>query len=307
MKINLIILAAFTGVLALHGKAQSDPSYRQNQFNALILNPAQSGANERNQVTVDALKSWVGVEGAPKTITASGNFNLTNQLGLGFFAVNDEIGPVKTNRINLSAAYHLKLSKNWVASLGLSGMLSNVVVDLPSVATTVLNDPHMQTILNSGTQLHAGYGLLVYRKDFYFGFSQPIIGKVNFSNVMMDQYIQSNSFVSYVGGKINLKNNWQFRPNLLYRYVNTFYPYLDLTTMFTYDDRIDLGASYQLNGSFGALIGIEINKTLYLGYSYSYPTTSLNRASTQTHEVSLRVSFGKSKNSFGFQNPRFFN
>lgn len=287
--------------------AQSDPAYRQNQFNAMVLNPAQTGANERNQITVDANKSWVGVEGTPKTISATGNFNLTDQLGIGFTAVNDEIGPVKTNRIGISSAYHLKLDRNWTAAIGLSGMISNVVVDLPSLNTTVLNDPHMQSTLNSGTQLRAGYGGLIYRKDFYFGFSQPIIGQVNFTNATMDQFVQSPSFVTYAGGEVKMNNNWSFRPNILYRYVRAFSPYIDVTAMFTYDKKIDLGATYQLNGSVGALLGIDINQALYVGYAYTYPTTRLSRVTSQTHEIALRVTFGKSKKSWGFQNPRFFN
>jgi type IX secretion system PorP/SprF family membrane protein len=307
MKVSNIFIFTGAFIFILNVNAQSDPAYRQNQFNAMVLNPAQTGANERNEIVIDASKAWVGLEGAPQSISATGNFNLTEQVGVGVSAVNDELGPVKTNRFGISAAYHLQLNKNWIASVGLSGMLSNVVIDLPSLSTTVLNDPHMQSILNTGAQLRAGYGGLIYRKDFYFGFSQPIIGKVNFMNSGMDNFIQSPSFVAYSGGDITMNEDWHFRPNVLYRYVEAFAPYVDVTAMFTYDDKIDLGATYQLNGSVGAMIGLEVSKSLYIGYAYTYPTTELNRVTSQIHEVSMRVKFGKSKNSWGFQNPRFFN
>lgn len=305
IKIN--ILSLFVVAILQQANAQSDPSFRQNQFNAIILNPAQTGAVERNQLTVHGINSWVGIQGAPKTLSATGNFNVSDQMGLGFVAVNDEIGPVKTSRIGVSGAYHLKLNRKWVASVGLSAMMSNVSVDLTSLNTTIVNDPHMQSVLNSGTQLRAGLGGLVYSKNFYFGISQPLIGKVSFTNVNMDQFVHSSSFVAYTGGVIDLKKDWQFRPNLVYRYVKSFPAYLDFTSVFTYDKRIDFGLTYQLNGGAGALFGVELDNGLYVGYAYTYPTTKLNRASAQSHELALRVNFGKSKKTFGFRNPRFFN
>ncbi|MFA7274865.1 MAG: PorP/SprF family type IX secretion system membrane protein [Crocinitomicaceae bacterium] len=287
--------------------AQLDPSFRQNQFNVLVLNPAQTGANDRNEISINALKSWVGVAGAPKTISAMGNFNVTDQLGLGVIVMNDEIGPVKSNRISLSSAYHLKLNRKWMASVGISGMVANVVVDRPSVSTTELNDPHMQSILNSGSQLRAGFGGLLYTKNFYVGASQPLIGSVKFAFTNMNQYVPNPSVVAYTGGIIKMNNQWNFRPNLVYRYVKAFPVYLDATALFTYDKKIDMGLTYQLKGAFGAILGIEINKALYVGYSYTYPTTRLNTVTSQSHELAVRMRFGKSKKKYGFQNPRFFN
>lgn len=310
-KMNILKLSSILLLVIAMNKpytiAQSDPSFRQNQFNAIILNPAQTGANQRNQLTVHGIKSWVGIQGAPQTISATGNFNVTENMGLGFVAMNDEIGPVKTSRFGVSGAYHLKLNKKWVASLGLSAMVSNVSIDLPSLSTTVLNDPHMQGVLNTGTQLRAGLGGLIYSENFYVGFAQPVIGKVAFANVTMDQFVHSASFLAYVGGSVGMNKDWQFRPNLVYRYVKSFPPYIDFSGLFTYDKRIDFGVTYQLQGALGGIFGVELDNGLYVGYAYTYPTTKLNRASSQSHELALRLNFGKSKKSFGFQSPRFFN
>ena len=286
---------------------QSDPSYRQNQFNAMQLNPAQTGSNDRNEINVLTTESWIGMDGAPKTTTASGNFNATNRLGVGFVALNDQIGPVKTNRIGISSAYHLPLNKKWKMSIGLNGMVSNMTVDLPSLSTTVVKDPHMMSMLNTGVQLRAGWGLLVYHKKFFFGVSQPTLGKVRFMNSAMNEFVQSQSFIAYAGSEIPMNKQWSFRPNIVYRYITNMPTYLDIATVFTYAKKLDLGLSYQLLGSIGAVVGMEINKTLYIGYGYSYPTTALSSFTSQSHELALRVRFGKSKSTFGFQNPRFFN
>lgn len=286
---------------------QIDPSYRQNQFNAMQLNPAQAGSNDRNEINVLASNSWVGVDGAPKTISASGNFNATNKLGLGFFALSDQIGPVKTQRIGISGAYHLALNKRWKMSIGLNGMVSNTVVDLPSLSTTVANDPHMVSVLNTGLQLRAGWGLLVYTKNFYIGAAQPTLNNVRYLDRTMTNVVQSKGFISYIGADLKLDNLWNFRPNIVYRFSTNMPTYLDIATIFTYAKKLDLGLSYQLNASIGGILGLEINKTLYVGYAFSYPTTNLSSFTAQSHEIALRVRFGKSKSNFGFQNPRFFN
>ena len=280
MKNILSIFSFLVATSALFG--QSDPGYRQNQFNAMQLNPAQAGANDRNEINALSVNSWIGVEGAPTTFTASGNFNATNNLGVGFTALSDQIGPVKTFRLGISGAYHLPLNKKWKMSLGLNAFLSNIAVDLPSLTTTVSYDPHMVSALNSGIQLKGGWGLLVYSKNLYLGVSQPILGNVKFLNA-----------------------KWDFRPNLVYRYVKAFPTYLNMTAMFTYDKKIDLGLDYQLQGSIGAILGVEINKALYVGYGYSFPTSKLSRITSQTHEIAVRVRFGKTKSGFNDE-VRFF-
>jgi len=305
--IKIVVLQVIFSLVGTSLHAQLDPSFRQNQFNALVLNPAQAGANKQHQISLDVQKSWVGVSGSPKTINATGNFNVTDQLGLGIIVMNDEIGPVKLNRVSLSSAYHLQLSKKWFVSMGLSGMVSNVLIDLPSLSTAVLNDPHMQVILNSGTQLRVGFGGLLYRKNFYIGVSKPLLGRVSFTYANMSQFIPTPSIVAYTGGSVKMNKAWDFRPNVAYRYVKAFPLYLDATAMFTYNKKLDFGLTYQVNSAFGALVGLEFNRGLYVGYTYTYPTTRLNTVSTESHEVCIRMKFGKAKRSRGFQNPRFFN
>jgi hypothetical protein len=66
--IVLFVLAAFCVA------SQTDPGYKLYRFNALVLNPAQAGANEYSDVSVLGAQYWVGVPGAPQTASASGNF-----------------------------------------------------------------------------------------------------------------------------------------------------------------------------------------------------------------------------------------
>jgi type IX secretion system PorP/SprF family membrane protein len=271
-----------------------------------MLNPAQAGANPYSDVSVLGSLSMVGITGAPTTYSATGNFSVFKSLGLGATISRDQHGPVTTTRGSVNVAYHLKVSEQWKVALGLRVMFSSMFIDLPSLNTTVENDPHMANALNSGTLLGAGWGLLAYNRFIYIGIAQPHIGITSFSNVDMSDYITSNGFVGYVGGNIPLHKTFDFRPNLTIRYVNNQPLYADVNAMFTYKKKFDFGISYQYASNVGVVLGYEIKNKFYVGYSYSIPTSELNRVSLQTHEAVLRLKFNEAKPS-KFQGPRFFN
>lgn len=286
--------------------SQADPSFRRNQFTALMVNPAQAGSSQTNTVSLLASKSYVGFTGAPRTIAGLGNFKLSDNIGLGVSAFNDQIGPINTTRAMVDLAYHLKINTNWKLSVGLRGTANSINIDLPSLTTTQLQDPHMQSVLSSGTSFDAGWGLLFYSKNIYLGLSQPRLMNTKFINANVTDYVQGKSFVSYIGGDVSLAKTWSFRPVLMLRYVQSLPIFLDLSTTFTYKEIFDMGLNYQYNSNFGIILGHDLNKKLYLGYNYSYPITALNRISSQSHELVLRLKLNK--NSSGkFQGPRFFN
>jgi type IX secretion system PorP/SprF family membrane protein len=302
--LNTTLAFAITFV-SINVIAQADPSYRNNQFNVLMLNPAQAGANTYNDVSVLASKSMVGFTGAPRTVTASGSFRILDNVGLGLTAVNDQIGPMVTTGGAINLAYHLKLDKQWRLAVGIKATISNLTVDLPSLVTTQ-DDPSMKTVLSSGIQAGTGWGALLYSKSSYFGIAQPNILKRGFQNVNMADYVNAQGLVGYTGTTVRINNDYTFRPSMVVRYVKSYPLYTNMNAMFTYRSKIDFGVNYELGSNIGLTTGFEVNKKLYFGYSYNIPTSSVNRISMQAHELVLRF---KLNNQFGmsFQGPRFFN
>lgn len=303
--INTVFSALAITFISVNVIAQADPSYRNNQFNILMLNPAQSGANSYNDVSVLASKSLVGFTGAPRTLTTSGSFRILDNVGLGLTAVNDQIGPMITTGGAINLAYHLKLDKQWRLAVGIKASVFNLTVDLPSLITTQ-DDPSMKTVLSSGIQAGTGWGALLYSKSSYFGIAQPNILKRGFQNVNMADYVNTQGIVAYTGTTLRVNNDYTFRPSMVVRYVETYPLYANINAMFTYRSKFDIGVNYELGSNIGLTTGLEVDKKLYIGYSYNIPTTSLNRISMQAHEIVLRL---KLNNQFGmsFQGPRFFN
>tara|TARA_B100000508_G_scaffold118450_1_gene98518 strand:- start:28046 stop:28969 length:924 start_codon:yes stop_codon:yes gene_type:complete len=307
MKRILTLIAISCTVIA---QAQFNPNFRQNRFNALLLNPAQAGANEYSEVTLLGTQSWVQFDGAPRSLTASGNFNLKHNLGFGVTGHIDQLGPTRSSRLTGDMAYHLKLNESWKASIGLRAMISSIYVDLPSLTTTVADDPYMSQALVSGTLFDVGFGGLVYSDKYYFGVSMPRLAQIKFMNVDMQQYVDRRGFIAYGGASFDIADRMEFRPSLVGRYI-TSYPFLlDVNAMFTYDEKYDFGINYQLLNSVGLVLGYNLGDQLSMGYAYSIPTTTINRVSFQSHEIVLKfriLNQGGGARSGRSQSPRFFN
>lgn len=303
-----VIYAGILSALCLifnNGLAQGDPSYRQNQFNALMLNPAQAGANNYADVSLLALNQWVGVPGAPKTFTVSGNFNFIKNFGIGVALLGDESGPVKLTKGEVNLAYHLKLTKKLKFSLGLRGSIGNTRLNLTDLTIINPNDTYFQSNIQSGLNINAGFGGLLYSDKFYLGFSQPKIASMRFQDRDMTDFVDSHKgFLAYVGGNLPLSSSLSFRPNVVVRYLNNTPLNIDANAIFTINKIIDLGATYQLNSGVGCILGLEVSKRFYLGYSYTYPLSSLNKVAFQSHELGLRFKFND--HVVKAQSPRFF-
>lgn len=65
-----------------------------------------------------------------------------------------------------------------------------------------------------------------------------------------------------------------------------------------------LGGSYRTNDSWAAIMQIQLNKQLRLGYSYDYTLTQLNQFNNGTHEITLGYDFSFDKSKV--VTPRYF-
>ena len=304
------LILIFTIAIGTVAQAQYDPNFRQNKFNALLLNPAQAGANPYSEVTLLGSQSWVGFEGAPRSLTASGNFNLKHNLGFGVTGHMDQLGPTRSSRMSADLAYHLQLNSEWTASLGLRSMISSIYVDLPSLTTTVKDDPYMSQALVSGTLFDVGFGGLVYSDQYYFGASMPKLAQIEFMNVDMQNYVDRRGFIAYGGASFDIGTAMEIRPSFVTRYVTSYPLLVDINAMFTYDEDYDFGLNYQVLNSLGVVLGYNLGEQFSFGYAYSFPTSKLNRISFQSHELVLKLRIlneGGGSSSKRSQSPRFFN
>jgi type IX secretion system PorP/SprF family membrane protein len=299
----IFLLSALFAVKTIH--AQTEPSYRQYKFNALTLNPAQAGANPYSDISAIGTQYWVGMPGAPVTSTLSANFRLQGNFGAGGTVIFDQTGPARSTSVNLIGASHLKVSKNWKVSAGLKISALNYTVNTAELETTTANDPDMMHSITTGLSLNAGFGFLVYSKKMYAGFSVPRVSFLRFDETNMGYVVDKRGgYISYAGVNLDLGRDLELRPSVLAIYGYAGPVSLDINAIVTAYEFIDLGVTYHVNGSIGAIAGLTIKDRFYIGYAYTYPLNAMHKVSIQSHEIGLRFMFNKAVQT---TSPRFFN
>lgn len=109
-KIRIIGLAILTLMLNQDIAAQFDPMYTQYMFNELVINPAYAGSRECLSGTALYRQQWVGLDGAPTTLTGSVHAPLMQQkIGVGLTFANDKIGVSQRTSVTINGAYRIKL------------------------------------------------------------------------------------------------------------------------------------------------------------------------------------------------------
>lgn len=111
--ITVFALCMATGV-----RAQKEVQFSQFYFNQLFFNPATAGKGAQSRVSAVYRAQYVGYQptngidegGGPSSqlISASLPFG---KFGVGFYAVNDDIGALSQQDVQVSAAYKLPLSR----------------------------------------------------------------------------------------------------------------------------------------------------------------------------------------------------
>lgn len=293
-----IVLLLFVPGLA---KAQIDPQFTQYMFNETFINPAYVGSRESISATLLYRNQWVGIEGSPKTQTFSIHAPLKNRhVGLGLSVINEEIGI--SHQLSFSAyfAYRI-LYPHSALSFGLGGGFSNHEERFSDVRTIIPGDQQFMTDVNKSFLPNSSFGVYYYNKKFYAGLSIPrlmqnkiIISSANSVvenkvNYKLWHYNLASGFV------FDLKEDLKVKPSLLIKMVQNAPVEIDVNLNFIFHDFLWLGAAYRSGDAVAALLGLQLNRQLMLGYSYDYTLTPLEKYNSGTHEITLRYSFGYNK------------
>jgi type IX secretion system PorP/SprF family membrane protein len=303
-------------ILEINLSAQQEPMYSQYFFNNSVINPAQAGASGANQAGVLIRNQWVGIDGAPKTITAYANFRLPKQLGLAAGLYQDRLGPEVNTHFQTDLAYHARIAEEWHLAAGIRFTATYMRVGLTEVPNVDPRNPFFTMDIASGLKINTGVGLLAYNSTTFFGMAMPKAFKTQISvsepGVATYEKNEIRTFFAYGGTNFQLSKEVMLTPSALVR-ISTMPSQLDLNAVLGFKDAIDFGILMRSNltevdnwfNSAGILIGISYWKNWYLGYIYETPLSELRTATMQTHEISLRFFWGKQKSKL-IKSPRYF-
>jgi type IX secretion system PorP/SprF family membrane protein len=107
------------------------------------------------------------------------------------------------------------------------------------------------------------------------------------------------------GGYVfDLSSTVKFKPFAMVKSSFNAPTSLDLSTNFLFNDKFEVGATYRLEDSFGAMINYAITPNLKVGYAYDHIVSDLNVTTPSSHEIILLFDLNFPKKVS--QSPRYF-
>ena len=314
-KMRILFMLSVALLLAAPAQAQQSAQYTQYIFNGLVINPAYAGSKGITNVSALYRSQWAGLEGAPTTQTFSADGAvMRDRVGLGFHAINDQLGAQGELGVYASTAFRVQLSATAKLSLGfaagviqysLDGTKLNPLIPDPSIPTT-----GMSTILPD-----AKAGLFFQTERFYTGFSAASL--IPFKNDLVQmparQYFLTSGYVFDIGEYL------KFKPSFLIKENFEGPTNVDFNAFFLIKDLLWLGGSYRrgyhllekpafdqgyyLNNAWAGIAELYVSQKFRAGYSYDVSLSAMRGFAS--HEISLGYYFFKKQDS-RMLSPRYF-
>jgi type IX secretion system PorP/SprF family membrane protein len=304
MKKLILILSLFSGTVAM---AQQDALFSQYMFNKLVLNAGYTGSREVMSADLMDRYQWVGIAGAPKTITFSLHTPLRNEhIGLGFYVYSDQLGPTLDQGFMASYAYRLILPKGKL-SCGFQAGFKYFSIDWEKIHNE--NPDYMfQGSQQSKITPDANFGIYYYTNRMFAGISSKQLlqneygmvktdGKTAYSRLLMH-------FYGMAGLAVPISEDVLFRPSTLIKYVKNAPLQMDLNASFLIKDLFWIGMTYRTENALVFMTEINLAKNLRLGYSYDVYLNQLVYYNKGSHEIRLGFDFDLFRNRM--LTPRYF-
>lgn len=285
--------------------AQSDSQFTQYMYNAISFNPAYAG--NRGSLTMMAMyrNQWVGLEGAPETLSFSIHTPVgIKRVGLGLGVTSDKIGPSSENTITTDFSYTVQLNReNMKLSFGMKAGLNLLEIDKNKLMIHDPNDHHLENRNVAAPVI--GTGLYLHTDHWYIGLSTPnILESEAYDDIKVSTAAEKMHLYMTAGYVFDLNTELKFKPAVLTKAVLGAPLSVDISANFLVRERITFGAAYRWDAAVSALAGFQVSENIMIGYAYDYETTDLGNYNHGSHEVFMRFELGtRLKNKV---NPRFF-
>jgi type IX secretion system PorP/SprF family membrane protein len=298
----LLALGFFSGV-----SAQQDPHYTQYMYNMSVMNPAYAGSKENLSMGLLHRRQWIELEDAPTTSTLFGHSPVGKNVGLGLSVVSDKIGPVEENNVYGDFSYTLKLGGEHKLALGLKAGLTLHNVALNSRIASTLPDPTDGVFGAdvSNSYFNFGTGAFYYTNKYYLGLSVPNMMRSKHLDFDGRSYGSETSHYFFTGGYVfDINENVKVKPFFMAKSSFEAPASLDVSTNFMFRDKFEIGGTYRLDDSFGAMVNYAITPSLKIGYAYDHIVSDLKVTTPSSHEVILLFDVNFSKKVS--RSPRYF-
>jgi type IX secretion system PorP/SprF family membrane protein len=282
--------------------AQQLEQWTQFDLNEYTVNPAVSGSDEYFHVNAMFRNQWVGITDAPRTYYLSLNGPVWNdRMGIGGSVFNDVVGPLSKAGMQLSYAYHIKLTPEYRLSFALSGSIFQW-----SANGAEMNLENPQDIAISNGNMSAwvpdfGFSTRFFMKNFHAGIHIPQI--TNSQLQLFADYAGTLSelnrhFYLNLGYRYDINDDFALDAAFFSRYVSSIFMQ-ELNVRCTYKESVWLGTSVRMPiqqefaNAIAFMLGYQFQNNMHIGYSYDLDIGKIGQASRGSHEIMLGIRFTK--------------
>lgn len=295
MKKIFLAIAVLIGSQVL---AQQNPTMDNYLFNPVSISPAYAGQqNGQIQSIYDA--QWIGLKGAPRTGAMYYDYMSQNRFGFNLGVVDDQVGPMRTQSLGISTAYHLQVADQVYFSTGIRYSIAKTGVDFTDEfyvdkidqAIYDIDGPWIQNVDLSGT---------VYSDNWYVGATMKN---------MVQQEIYTNNFTARVahlfgGYRFDLENNWTVNPSVLLNVTENAPLDVNLHAFFEYKESLGAGLNLSPSDELGLFFKADILGGWQLFYQYNYPLSELVYITQQSHVIGVGINVMPERKNI--ISPRYF-
>ena len=308
---KLLFLFVLTLVSVLTSYSQQDPQYTHYMYNMNVVNPAYAGSRETLSIGLLGRTQWVGIDGAPQTITANVHAPVGKNLGVGLSVIADKIGPVKEQNAYADISYTVHTSEEGRLAFGIKGGVTFFNATLTGLllpdGTRGVDDLFAND--GKGTFPNVGAGLYYYTDKFYAGLSVPnFLETPHFKDVENTtvNMVASEKWHGFftLGYVFDISENIDLKPAAIVKATPGSPLSVDVTANFLFNDRFELGLAYRFGDSIDGLVSFLVTDDFRIGYSYDYTLSKLNEFNSGSHELFLQYDVNMSRKNL--KSPRFF-
>ena len=285
-------------------RAQEDAALSHYFMATSYYNPAAAGNSEDLRMLALFNQQMSGFPKAQRTFFLTADMPLklgkTNH-GIGLAARLESIGLYQNTFVGVQYAYKQKLLGGVLSGgIQLGFVNKSFEADSIYIPQSDYHDREDEAFPEgtvSGMAFDINLGLFYTHKNFYIGYTHITAPEIQYDEMV---YSSLGSLLNFMGG-YNIKLNnplFELKPSVFYM-TDLINHHLDVTARVEYNKMFNGGISWKMNESIGILLGANIGR-FSLGYSFGYPTTTINRVSSiGNHEIVLQYRLKLKKTKTG--------
>lgn len=293
---TILWLSLFLGVFT-ELAAQQTPLFGQYFLNPYLGNPALVGAEEPAKAFLIYRRQWAEISGSPETQAFTLESRLRNSnVGLGILLYNDVTGIIGKTSGMLSSSVNINIAEHQHLRFGMSlGALQNRI-QFDRILASDITDEALLNQMDQRTALNGNIGLAYSFKSLRLGAAldqlfENAITHENADEFRSVTYRLIRHYFTSISYDYHLNERWVISPMIASRVAQGLKAQTDFNLRFQYNNAIWLNTAYRSAYGFGLSLGVNLEDTYTLAYTYEIPVNDLSIIGGNTNEVSIGIRF----------------